>query len=103
MAKYDYVEKAVKVSRREFLGIMGVAGAVLWTGAYAATDLVQDRNKYIKMRIAGLYKDDVKSKVRQSHNNPALREMYQKFAGKPLSPLAEELLHTRYVDRTKLV
>ena len=103
MAKYDYVEKAVKVSRREFLGIAGIAGAVLWTGAYAATDLIQDRNKYIKMRTAGLYKDDVKSKVRQSHNNPVLGEMYQKFAGKPLSPLAEELLHTRYVNRTKLI
>jgi len=102
MARYDYVEKAVKVSRREFLGIMGVTGAVLWTGAYAATDLVQDRNKYIKMRAQGIYKDDVKAKVRQSHNNKALQEMYQKFAQKPLSPLAEELFHTHYVDRTKL-
>lgn len=103
MARYDYVEKAVKVSRREFLGVMGVAGAVLWTGAYAATDLVQDRTKYIKMRTAGLYKDDAKAKVRQSHNNQVLGEMYQKFAQKPLSPLAEELFHTRYVDRAKLV
>ncbi len=103
MARYDYVEKAVKVSRREFLGVMGVAGAMLWGGAYVASDLIQDRNKYIKMRTAGLYQDDKKSKVRQSHNNAAIREMYQKFAGKPLSPLAEELFHTHYVNRTKLV
>lgn len=103
MARYDYVEKAVKVSRREFLGVMGVAGAMLWGGAYVASDLIQDRTKYIKMRTAGLYKDDKKSAVRQSHNNKAIQEMYQKFAGKPLSPLAEELFHTRYVNRTKLV
>ena len=102
MASYDYVEKAVKVSRREFLQVVGVAGAVLWSGAYIATDLVQDRSKYIKMRAQGIYKDDVKAKVRQSHNNQALNEMYSKFAQKPLSPLSEELFHTRYIDRTKL-
>lgn len=103
MARYDYVEKAVKVSRREFLQVLGVAGAVMWTGAYVATDLVQDRTKYIKLRAQAIYKDDVKAKVRQSHNNAPLNEMYTKFAGKPLSPLAEDLFHTRYVDRTKLV
>lgn len=102
MAHYDYVEKAVTVSRREFLGMVGVAGAILWTGAYAATDLVQDRNKYIKLRAQGIYKDDVKAKVRQSHHNPGLQDMYKKFAGQPLSPLAEELFHTRYIDRTRL-
>lgn len=103
MARYDYAEKAVKVSRREFFGVMGVAGAMLWTGAYVATDLVQDRTKYIKMRLAGIYKDDEKSKIRQSHNNKAVADIYTRFAGKPLSPVAEELFHTRYVDRTKLV
>jgi hypothetical protein len=102
MARYDYVEKAVKVSRREFLQAAGVVGAVLWTGAYVATDLIQDRTKYIKMRAAGLYRDDVRSKVRQSYNNKALQEMYAKFAQKPLSPLAEELFHTRYVNRKRL-
>lgn len=103
MANYDYVEKAIKVSRREFLQVIGVAGAVLWTGAYVATDIVQDRTKYIKLRAQGIYKDDVNAKVRQSHNNEALNKMYKNFAQKPLSPLSEELFHTRYVDRTALV
>lgn len=102
MAQYDYIEKAVKVSRREFIGIVGVAGAILWTGAYVATDLVQDRTKYIKMRAQGIYNDDVKSKIRQSHNNQAVTDVYEKFAKNPLSNLAEELFHTKYVDRTKL-
>ena len=102
MASYDYVEKAIKVSRKEFLQVIGVAGAVLWTGAYVATDVVQDRTKYIKLRAQGIYKDDVKAKVRQSHNNEALNTMYQKFAQKPLSPLSEELFHTRYINRKTL-
>jgi ferredoxin hydrogenase small subunit len=102
MASYDYVEKAVKVTRREFIGVLGVGATILWTGAYVATDLVQDRSKYIKLRAAGLYRDDAGAKARQSHNNAAVGDMYKKFAGKPLSPLAEELFHTRYIDRTKL-
>lgn len=102
MARFDYVEKAVKVTRREFLGVLGIGAAMLWTGAYAATDLIQDRTKYIKMRTAGLYKDDVKAKIRQSHNNKAVTDVYAKFAGQPLSPMAEELFHTKYIDRTKM-
>ncbi|SCM81901.1 putative periplasmic (Fe) hydrogenase small subunit [uncultured Sporomusa sp.] len=103
MAHYDYIEKAVKVSRREFIGLAGVAGAILWTGAYVATDLVQDRNKYIKLRAQGIYKDDEKAKIRQSHNNQALSDVYTKFAQNPLSHLSEDLFHTKYIDRTKLV
>lgn len=102
MASYDYVEKAVKVTRREFLGVLGVGAAVLWTGAYVTTDLVQDRSKYIKMRAKGLYQDDTKARTRQSHNNAAVGDMYKKFADKPLSQLSEELFHTKYIDRTKV-
>ena len=102
MANYNYVEKAVQVSRREFIALAGVAGAVLWTGAYAVTDMVQDRNKYIKMRTAGLYKDDVNAKKRQSHHNAGLQDMYDKLAGRPLSDVSEHLFHTKYVDRTKI-
>ncbi len=43
------LKKTVQVTRREFIALAGVAGAVLWTGAYAVTDMVQDRNKYIKI------------------------------------------------------
>lgn len=103
MSQYDYTEKPIEISRRAFLGVLGIAGAVLWTGAYIATDLIQDRTKYIKMRTQGLYADDRKSKIRQSHNNPDVMRMYKDFAGKPLSHLSEELFHTSYVDRTKLV
>ena len=102
MKSHDYVEKAIHVTRREFLQIIGVAGAVMWSGLYVTTDLVQDRSQYVKKRITGLYRDDIECQIRQSHNNPALQAMYRAFAQQPLSPLSEELFHTHYVNRTIL-
>ncbi len=99
---YSYKEKAVEITRREFLGFAGVLGAVLWTGAYTVTDLIVDRNKYIKMRTAGLYQDDEKQAARQSHNNKSLMKMYEKLNFSPMSHLAEELFHTHYIDRSVL-
>ena len=100
--QYNYVEKAVHVSRREFIFLAGITTAVLWTGAYALTDVVKDRNKYVKLRMAGLYKDDEKAAIRPSHQNKSLMDMYGKIADRPLSPMAEKLFHTKYIDRTKL-
>ncbi|MBQ5420142.1 MAG: iron hydrogenase small subunit [Selenomonas sp.] len=99
---YSYKEKEVKISRREFLGFAGVIATVLWTGAYAVTDLIVDRTKYIKMRTAGLYQDDEKQAKRQSHHNQSLLNMYKKMDFQPLSHKAEELFHTHYVDRSVL-
>ncbi|MCI7259923.1 MAG: iron hydrogenase small subunit [Selenomonas sp.] len=99
---YNYKEKEVSITRRQFIGIIGVICAVLWTGLYTLTDVFVDRNKYIKMRTAGLYKDDEKQAARQSHQNKSLQKMYANLNTQPLQPLAEELFHTRYVDRTAL-
>lgn len=102
MKRYSYEEKGVKISRREFLGFVGVVTAFLWTGVYTMTDLVVDRTKYIKMRTAGLYQDDEKQAKRQSHNNQSLLNMYKSLNFQPMSPLAEELFHTHYIDRSIL-
>ena len=38
--------------------------------------------------------------LRSSHENPEIKELYEEFYGKPLSKLAEEMLHTMYTDRS---
>ena len=40
--------------------------------------------------------------LRTSHENPEIKEVYEAFYGKPLSPLAEQMLHTTYQDRSGL-
>lgn len=37
---------------------------------------------------------DANAEIRFSHENPDVQACYREFLGAPLSPLAEELLHT---------
>ena len=52
-------------------------------------------------RIASLYKRDAALDNRQSEENTEIKALYEEFYGKPLSPLAEEMLHTVYTDRSR--
>lgn len=54
-----------------------------------------------KKRISGLYKRDSSMEVRLSHENEEIKALYKEFYGKPLSKLAEEMLHTIYFDRSE--
>ncbi len=53
----------------------------------------------IKSRIAAIYGADEAMTIRKSHENPAVKELYEKFLGKPLSYKSHELLHTTYTKR----
>ena len=57
-----------------------------------------DNERRLK-RIAGLYQDDRDKKIRCSHENPEVRQLYKEFLGQPLTGRAHELLHTRYTAR----
>ena len=50
----------------------------------------------IAARQAALYSLDERAVVRRSHENPAVRFLYEKFLGEPLSAEAEAHLHTSY-------
>ena len=51
-------------------------------------------------RIEGLYSRDAQLKKRKSHENEEIIALYKEFYKEPLSPLAEEMLHTFYFDRS---
>ncbi len=50
-------------------------------------------------RAAVLYNIDANMPLRASHDNPAIKELYDTFLGTPNSHKAHELLHTTYVKR----
>ena len=57
---------------------------------------------YKAKRAAALYSEDERQAIRQSHNNPQIKQLYADFLGEPNSHKAHELLHTTYVsDRVR--
>ena len=51
-------------------------------------------------RAKVLYDLDKSMPLRQSHENPAIKKVYEEFFGKPGSHKAHEVLHTSYVKRS---
>jgi NADP-reducing hydrogenase subunit HndD len=58
----------------------------------ATTDIRAERAK-------ALYRNDERNKIRKSHENPAIIELYDTYLGEPGSEKAHQLLHTAYVKR----
>lgn len=56
----------------------------------------------LKKRQKALYEIDSKKKIRKSHENPMIKEIYEKYLGKPYGVKAHELLHTKYTAREKI-
>ncbi|HPK54618.1 MAG TPA: iron hydrogenase small subunit, partial [Smithellaceae bacterium] len=53
-----------------------------------------------KLRTSALYKDDGQvQKLRQSHENPSIKKVYEKFLKEPLGHKSHKLLHTHYTKR----
>lgn len=55
----------------------------------------------IKARQAAIYEIDKSMPLRKSHDNPAIQDLYKNYLGKPMSPLAHDLLHTHYSVKDK--
>jgi NADP-reducing hydrogenase subunit HndD len=52
-----------------------------------------------KARIAAIYQEDEGKKLRKSHMNPEIEQIYKEFLEKPISHISHKLLHTEYVSR----
>jgi NADH-quinone oxidoreductase subunit G/NADP-reducing hydrogenase subunit HndD len=50
-------------------------------------------------RNKAMYEEDRRLGIRKSHENPAIKALYEEFLGKPLGHLSHELLHTHYAER----
>ena len=57
----------------------------------------------IRSRMRAVYKIDKTEAIRTSHNNPAIKRIYQEFLGEPLGKKSHELLHTSYQKREVLI
>ena len=86
----------------DFIEVMTCPGGCIGGGGQPKAD-VEERRTMVDSRIESLYKRDAQMKLRKSHENPELKHLYEEFYRKPLSPIAEEMLHTSYTDRSGLL
>ena len=97
-------------SKYQFIEIMGCPGGCINGGGqpyvrecFLPNEADDIMDTYKEKRAAALYSEDERQVVRQSHNNPQIIELYEKYLGEPNSHKAHELLHTSYAARPKYV
>jgi NADH-quinone oxidoreductase subunit G/[NiFe] hydrogenase diaphorase moiety small subunit len=87
-----------KFSECHFIEFMACPGGCLGGGGQPIPTSPEIRAK----RAKAIYDEDKAYKVRKSHDNPAVLELYQNFLTEgPCSHLAHKLLHTHYTPRGK--
>ena len=83
-----------------FIEIMGCpGGCVNGGGQPQQPGYVRNTTDIRALRAKVLYDDDAADKIRKSHENPAIKELYATYLGEPGSEKAHHLLHTTYVKR----
>lgn len=84
----------------DFIEIMACPGGCINGGGHLKA---KKRYKpFVKKRTDSLYKMDKGMNLRQSHNNPQIKAVYEDFLGQPNSEKAHHLLHTHYEDRKNI-
>lgn len=87
-------------SNYHFVEVMSCPGGCVNGGGQPIHDAFTRNNSDIReMRAKAVYDADAKATLRKSHENPAVKELYDTFLEKPGSHKAHELLHTRYIKR----
>ena len=85
-----------------FVEIMACpGGCVMGGGQPIKSSKIQSEIDVRKLRADALYSIDEKSTIRKSHENPAVKKVYEEFLEKPGSYRAHKLLHTKYQKREK--
>lgn len=83
-----------------FIEVMTCPGGCIGGGGQPKGTLLKG-DELRRKRIEGLYRKDGEMELRTSHENREIIELYKEFYQKPLSSLAEQMLHTAYRDRSE--
>ena len=84
----------------DFIEIMACPGGCVNGGGQPTQPAVVRNNVDLKtLRASVLYTADKNLDLRKSHENSAVKKLYDEFFGEPASHKAHEILHTKYVKR----
>ncbi len=84
----------------QFIEIMACPGGCVNGGGQPIQPaVVRETIDLRSVRAAVLYNDDKTNDIRKSHENSAVKRLYDEYFGEPNSHKAHEVLHTHYVKR----
>lgn len=83
----------------QFIEVMTCPGGCIGGGGQPK-NILADGDEIRRKRISGLYRKDESMKLRLSHENPEITQVYDEFYETPGSEKAERMLHTAYIDRS---
>ena len=84
-----------------FVEVMTCPGGCMCGGGQPKGKKSYHSSKEARQRA--IYAIDAHHPIRQSHNNPLIKKLYEAFLKAPGSPVAHELLHTHYADRKQII
>jgi NADP-reducing hydrogenase subunit HndD len=90
------LEKVKNGETFHFIEVMTCPGGCIGGGGQPRFTNNEVRQK----RIEAIYQEDEGKKMRKSHDNPEIKQIYEEFLGKPLSEKSHHLLHTKYTKRS---
>ena len=94
----DMVKKGEK--NYTFIEIMGCpGGCVNGGGQPIVSSQIRNWTDIRPLRAKALYDEDASKKLRKSHENPEIKQIYEEYLGKPNGHKSHELLHTTYEKR----
>ena len=83
-----------------FIEIMGCpGGCVNGGGQPIVSSQIRNWTDIRPLRAKALYDEDASKKLRKSHENPEIKQIYEEYLGKPNGHKSHELLHTTYEKR----
>jgi iron only hydrogenase large subunit-like protein len=80
-----------------FIEVMACPGGCVSGGGQP----VPASNTKRRLRASALYNEDKELKHRKSHDNPAIKAIYEQYLREPLGHKSHKLLHTEYTPRNK--
>jgi NADH-quinone oxidoreductase subunit G/NADP-reducing hydrogenase subunit HndD len=78
-----------------FIEVMGCPGGCISGGGQPRPS---DKDT-VRKRTEAIWREDEGKEYRKSHDNPAIKKIYEDYLEKPLGHKSHELLHTKYTQR----
>ena len=83
-----------------FIEVMACPGGCISGGGMPRTS-VPPQDWVRKARMKSMYDKDASYTLRNCHDNPEIKQLYEEFLGEPLGHVSHELLHTHFHSRAE--